>query len=142
VDLVRGLGADAVYDYAKGEFPPVGEPFDLVLDIASTRPWSDFKRVMKPDALMVIVGGPGSKTFWGPLRRIAHLKLFSWRASQKTPFFVAQFKREDFDTLAAMLASGKIRSVIDSVYPFSQLPAAMEKLGEAHAQGKIVVTVE
>lgn len=141
VELVRSLGADAVYDYTKGEFPQPGEPFDLVFEIAGTRPWSHYRRIMKPDGLMVIAGAPGTKRFLGPLGRIAVLKVASWRASQKTPFFVAQFKREDFETLAEMLASGKVRSVIDSTYPFSQLPDAMRKLGTAHAQGKIVITI-
>jgi NADPH:quinone reductase-like Zn-dependent oxidoreductase len=141
VELVRSLGADAVYDYAKGEFPDGGDPFDLVLEIAGTRPWAHYRRIMKADGLMVIVGGPGAKKFLGPLGRIAQLKLSGLRASQKMPFFVAQFKREDLETLAAMLANGKMRSVIDSTYAFSQLPDAMRKLGTAHAQGKVVVTI-
>lgn len=141
VELVRSLGADAVYDYTKGEFPAGGEPFDLVLEIAGTRPWSHYKRIMKPDGIMVIVGAPGAHRFLGPLGRMAMLKLATLRASQKLPFFIAQFKREDLEVLGGMLTSGKVRSVIDSTYPFSRLPDAMRKLGTAHAQGKIVVTL-
>jgi NADPH:quinone reductase-like Zn-dependent oxidoreductase len=141
VKLVRSLGADAVYDYTKGEFPTEGEPFDLVFEIAGTRPWSNYRRILKPNGLMVIVGAPGTHKLMGPLGRIIVLKLASWRATQKLPFFVAAFKREDLETLAEMMASGKVRSTIDSSYSFNKLPDALRKLGTAHAQGKIVVSL-
>jgi NADPH:quinone reductase-like Zn-dependent oxidoreductase len=141
LDLVRSLGADAVYDYTRGEFPPPAEPFDLVLEIAGARPWADYRRILKPQGVMVIVGAPSKNMIIGPLARILALKLASLGASQRLAFFVAQFNRADFAALADLLAGGKVRSVIERVYPFEQLPDAMRHLGAAHARGKIVVSV-
>jgi NADPH:quinone reductase-like Zn-dependent oxidoreductase len=141
VDLVRSLGADAVFDYAQGEFPQGGEPYDLVLEIAGTRPWAHYRRILKPQGAMVIVGAPSKDMILGPVRRVLVLKLAVLGSSQRMAFCMAQFKREDFAALADLLAAGKVRSVIDRTYPFAQLPHAMRHLGTAHARGKIVVTI-
>ncbi len=56
VDLVRSLGADHVVDYAQEDFTQSGERYDLFLDIAGSRSWSECKRVLKPDSTFVLIG--------------------------------------------------------------------------------------
>ncbi|MCW5876350.1 MAG: NAD(P)-dependent alcohol dehydrogenase [Anaerolineales bacterium] len=142
VDLVRSLGADQVVDYTREDFTDTDRPYDLVLDIAGTRPWADYQRVMTPEATLVYIGAPSKNRLIGPLSRILRLRLAAWRASQKVLFFVAQFNRPDFAVLADLLASGKVRSVIDRVYPLGEAAEAMRYLGEAHACGKVVLSMQ
>jgi len=40
------------------------------------------------------------------------------------------------------LGAGKIFPVIDRRYPLSEAPEALWYLGEGHARGKVVITVE
>jgi len=41
-----------------------------------------------------------------------------------------------------LLEAGKVTPVIDKRYELSELPEAMRYLGEGHARGKVVITVE
>jgi len=141
VDLVRSLGADYVVDYTREDFTRSDRRYDLVLEIASNRPWSEYKRILKRDAIMVLVGAPKGNMVIGPLARILRLRLAALRASQKLVFFMANFNRKDLETLRDLVESGKVRSVIDRQYKLSEISEAMRYLGEGHARGKVVITM-
>ena len=141
VELIRSLGADHVIDYTKEDFTRKGKSYDLLLDIAGSRSWSECKRVLNPKANLVIVGGPKTNRWIGPLGHVIKLRLGALRASQKVLFFVASFKREDFICLNEMFERGQIKTVVDRVYPLGEISEAMRYLGTGHAKGKIVVTL-
>ena len=56
VDLVRSIGADHVVDYTQEDFTQSDARYDVMLDIAGTRSWSECARVLGPQATLVIVG--------------------------------------------------------------------------------------
>jgi len=56
VEMIRSLGADHVIDYTKEDYTRNGQRYDLLLDIAGSRPWRDNKRVLNPRSTYVIVG--------------------------------------------------------------------------------------
>jgi NADPH:quinone reductase-like Zn-dependent oxidoreductase len=141
VDLARSLGADHVIDYTREDFTRSGQRYDLFLDVAGSRSWSDCKRILTPNATFVIVGGPKTNRIIGPLSHVLQIRLASLRASQKTIFFVASFKREDLEILKEMIEAGKVKPVVERVYPISQTAEAMRYLGTGHASGKIVITI-
>jgi NADPH:quinone reductase-like Zn-dependent oxidoreductase len=141
VELVRSLGADYVVDYTREDFTRSERRYDLVLEIASTRSWSEFKRILKHDAIMVIVGAPKGNQVIGPLGRILKLRLAALGASQKLVFFIANFNREDFAVLRQLIQAGKVTSVIDRQYELSEARQAMSHLGTGHARGKVIITM-
>jgi NADPH:quinone reductase-like Zn-dependent oxidoreductase len=141
VDLVSSLGADHVVDYTREDFTGSGRRYDLLLDVAGSRSWSDCKRVLGQDATLVLVGGPKTNPWTGPLGHVAGVRLASLRASQKAVFFVARFTREDFQVLAELLEAGKVTPVIDRQYELAEVPAALSYLGEGHAPAKVVITI-
>ncbi len=141
VDLVRSIGADHVIDYTREDFARSGQRYDLLLDVAGSRSWPDYRRVLKPKATLVLVGGPKANPWTGPLGHVAKVRLASLGASQKVVFFVAKFNREDLVVLHELLEAGKVTPVIDRPYALSELPEALQYLGEGHARGKVVVTV-
>ena len=140
--LARSLGADHVIDYTREDFTRNGKLYDLFFDIAGTRSWSECKRVLKPQAILVIVGGPKSNRWIGPLSHVIKLRLAALRASQKAVFFVANFNREDFSVLRELMESGKVKPIIDRIYPLNKINDAMAYLGSGHARAKIVVTMQ
>ena len=77
VDLVRSLGADHVVDYTREDFTRTGRRYELMLDVAGGRSWRACRRVLEPDATVVVVGGP-KRNMLGPL---GHVAKFSWPAS-------------------------------------------------------------
>lgn len=141
ITLIRSLGADHVIDYTREDFTRNGEQYDLLLDIAGSRSWREYKRVLKPQGILVIIGGPKSNRIIGPLSHIIQLRVASFRASQKTVFFVANFNRKDFMTLKEMFERGQIKTVVERVYPMDRICEAMRYLGTGHAKGKIVVEI-
>lgn len=141
VDLVRSLGADQVIDYTKEDFTRSRQRYDLLLDIAGNRSWSEYRRVLAPRAIVVIIGGPKGKVI-GPLKHIIAMRLASLRASQKAVFFVANFNREDLCTLRKLMEAGKVKPIIDRTYSLTKINEAMAYLGTGHARAKIAVTMQ
>ena len=41
-----------------------------------------------------------------------------------------------------LIEAGKVTPVIDRLYPLSEIRAALNYLGEGHARGKIVITLD
>ena len=135
------LGADRVVDYTQQDFTRSGERHDLMLDIAGSRSFLEFRRVLKPEATVVAVGAPMSARGLGPLKHLIGSRLTSLGRSQSVVNFVAKITKEDLMFMSELLADGKVKSVIDRRYELTQVSDALRYLGEGHARGKIVITV-
>ena len=57
-------------------------------------------------------------------------------------FFIASVNKADLEFLADLVREGKLKTVIDRRYPLEETGAALEYLGDGHARGKIIVTVD
>jgi NADPH:quinone reductase-like Zn-dependent oxidoreductase len=141
VDQAGSLGADRVVDYTQEDFTQLAERHDLMLDIAGSRSFFDFRRVLTPEATVVLVGGRMTYRGLGPLPHLAGTLLKSRGRSQTVKFFVAKVTSEDLVFLGELLAAGKVKPLIDRRYELSQAPDALGYLGEGHARGKVVITV-
>jgi NADPH:quinone reductase-like Zn-dependent oxidoreductase len=141
VEQARALGADHVVDYTQDDFTRNGRRYDLMLDIAGSRRWSECRRVLTARATLVLIGGPKTSRLLGPLGHMVKLRLGSLRSSQKTVFFVAKVNKSDLRMLRELLESGKVSPVVERRYALSEIGDALRYLGEGHAQGKIVVSV-
>jgi len=141
VDLVRSIGADHVIDYTREDFTRTDRRYDLLLDVAGSRPWSACRRVLNPQATLVIVGAPKGNRLVGPLSHIVKVKLAAFRSSQKVVFFIAKFDKTDMAVLADLLAARTVVPVIDRRYELAETADAFRYLGDGHARGKIVLAV-
>lgn len=142
VEMVRSLGADHVIDYKKENFTEGTARYDVILDNVSSQGFGDMTDVMNPKGVIVIVGGSKKGPFLGPIKRVAWSKVAGLFIEPEIKFFVAQFNKEDMEFLAELAAAGKLKTVIDRRYPLEQTAAALDYLGEGHARGKVIVTVE
>jgi NADPH:quinone reductase-like Zn-dependent oxidoreductase len=141
METARSLGADHVVDYTEEDFTRSDERYDLLLDIAGGRSWSDCRRVLSPQATLVVVGGPRSNRLLGPLGGVVRLRLGALRSSRKVVFFIAKLVKEDMLVLQELLEAGKLRSVVDRRYELSEIAEAFRYLGDGHPGGKVVITV-
>jgi NADPH:quinone reductase-like Zn-dependent oxidoreductase len=141
VEQARSLGADRVIDYTREDFTRGGEGYDVILDVAGTMSWSRYRRVMNPQATLVLVGAPKANPLLGPLGHIARVRLAAWRGSQKAVFFVANLNGPDTDVLRELLESGEVKPVVEKRYELGEVADALRYMGEGHAQGKIVLSV-
>ena len=141
MNQARSLGADRVIDYSKEDFTRSGQSHDLMLDVAGNRSWSELKRVLGPHATVVVVGGPKTNRWVGPLGTMIQLSVASMGGSRKLAIFIAKVSQPDLVALNALMEAGKVTPVIDRRYPLSEVAEAFRYLGQGHAKGKIVVTV-
>lgn len=141
VELVRSLGADHVVDYTREDFTASGRRYDLLLDVAGSKPWSACARVLEREAILVIVGAPKGNRLLGPLGHVVRLRLGSLRSSQQAAFFIAKLVKEDLLVLRGLLEAGTVKPVVDRQYALSDVADAFRYLGEGHARGKVVVTI-
>jgi NADPH:quinone reductase-like Zn-dependent oxidoreductase len=144
VDLVRSLGADHVIDYTKEDFTKTDQLYDLVVDNVGNRSLSEYRRVLKPKGIFVLVGGGGANEqgLIGPMAKPVKLMLVSPFVSQKLGMILAQLNHDDLALLADLMQSGKVKPVIDRTYKLSEVPDAIKYLEQGHARGKVVITAD
>jgi NADPH:quinone reductase-like Zn-dependent oxidoreductase len=132
MDLVRSLGADNVVDYTQEDVTMNNQKYDLILDTAAHRSVSDYKRILNPDGVYVLVGGS--------ISRIFQLMFKSKTGVKNIGTMVASINQKDLLFLAELLKSGKIKSIIDKRFPLADTPKALQYFEEGHTRGKIVIT--
>ena len=139
MDLVRGLGVDAVIDYSREDYTRNGQRYDWIVDVAGNRSILDNRRALKPGGVYVMVGGPTSRI----LQALLLGPLISLAGSRKTGLMLwwKVFKKEDVVLLKELIEAGKISPVIDRTYSLADVPEALRYLQEGHARGKVVITV-
>ena len=141
VALVRSLGADSAIDYTKEDFTQGTQRYDLIVDNVANHSLSKVRRVLEPDGTYIMVGGPSGRWI-DPLPRAFGASIMSRFVSQDMRFFISELKKEDLALLAELMASGKVKPVIDKVYPLDEIQAAMAYLETGRARGKVVITID
>lgn len=151
-DFVRGLGADEVIPYDKQDYRTLPGRYDLVLDTLGGEVTLDSFKVAKSGGAVVSIVGPPDRRFGAqvganPLIRLA-MRFMARRvfaASRRTGVAYHRFLTESDGAqlagIARLTEEGRIRPVIDQVFPFEALPAAFERLATGRARGKIVLEV-
>lgn len=138
LDFMRSLGADHVIDYTQHDFTKGGKQYDLILDLIAHRSPLAYARALRPNGRYLAVGG-SVFTFlqillMGPLIRRS--------VGKSVQVIAVQRKREDLEFVTGLCAAGTLTIPIDRQYPLEQVPEALRYLGEGHAKGKIVITVD
>ncbi|TML68203.1 MAG: NAD(P)-dependent alcohol dehydrogenase [Actinobacteria bacterium] len=142
VETVRALGADEVLDYTRDDFATAGKRYDLIVDIAGNRSWAELKRVLSARGTLVIVGGPKTNRWVGPLGDAVGRRLVAIpdRRTVAAPF-IAAIKGPDLVALKELIEAGKVTPVVERRYDFADVPDALRRLGKGHLEGKLVIDV-
>ena len=137
IEMVKRIGADEVIDYTQQDWDGAG-PYDLILDMVGDRPFDVYVKNLTPGGRMVSVGALG-------MDMMAFMaKMGAYKASQeeeKVFSYTAQFNTDDLSTLAQLMASGEVKSVIDRRFPLEETAAAMAMQGSKQICGKVVITM-
>jgi NADPH:quinone reductase-like Zn-dependent oxidoreductase len=141
VDQAAQLGADRTVDYTKDDFTRISQPQDLLLDIAGRTPLSRMTRVLTPDARIILVGGKMGYRGLGPIPHLLGTFLEGKLRRRVVKTYVAKINDDDLAFLADLMATGRMRSVVETTYALADAPQALAHFGEGHARGKIVISV-
>ena len=138
LEQAYALGADLVIDYTREDFTQNGEQYDLIFAANGYHPLSAYKRALTPQGIYVMAGGTMAQIFQAML-------LGSWmskKGGKKMGGVSAKIDQKDLGIIKELLEAGKVVPVIDKRYPLSEAAEALRYLGEGHARGKVVITVE
>jgi NADPH:quinone reductase-like Zn-dependent oxidoreductase len=150
VELVRSLGADEIVDYKKQEFDDVLQDYDAVLATVRGNTLEESIRILKPKSIVVSLIGPPDAAF-ARARGMNFFMVFLFgllsrkiirSAKKRGAAYSFLFVHPDGGQLAELgelLKAGRIRPVIDKVFPFKQAKEALAYLEQGRAKGKVVV---
>jgi NADPH:quinone reductase-like Zn-dependent oxidoreductase len=141
-EMVKSIGADRVIDYTKEDFAAGSERYDLIIDNVGNRSLAEYRRVLKRDGSLVIVGGPSDNSWLGPLTGLLKSVLTSPFVSQKMIFMLAQANKDDLEVLSDLMQTGKLTPVVDKRYKLSETAQAISYLEQGHARGKVIVDLD
>ena len=136
VEMVRSIGADHVIDYTKDDFTKSGQRYDLILDNVASRTFSDLRRALAPQGMIIPNSGHGGMGY------VFKAFLLSPFMRQHGSMYLASQNNKDLLVLKELIESGKVTPVIDRTYPLSDTPDAFRYLENEHAKGKVVIIVE
>ncbi len=139
LDMVRSLGADHAIDYTQEDFAKNGQHYDLICDIAASHSIPEYKRIMNPNGICVVVG-IRDKIIRGLLYLLIRSR-FS-RGDKKFVFFIAKINQNDLNYMKELLETKKVVPVIDRRYSLAETAEAISYLIKGHARGKIIITVD
>ncbi len=138
LELMQSLGADHVIDYTKEDFTQNGQQYDLILDVIAHRSVFAYQRSLSPNGSYFMVGGSAATMFQS-------LLLGPWirrTTGKKISLLMVQTDARDLIYITELIESGKVVTVIDKRYTLSDTAEALRYLGEGHAKGKVVITME
>ncbi|MZQ86948.1 zinc-binding dehydrogenase [Paenibacillus sp. 5J-6] len=137
LEMLTGLGADEVIDYATKDFTQNGQQYDLILDVVGNRSIIDYKKSLSPSGTYVMVGGPMARIFQvmclGPW--------ISMTENKNMGILIHKPNQQDQKDLERLVEAGQIIPIIDKRFSLSEVPDALQYLGEGHAKGKVVIQI-
>lgn len=153
VDLVRRLGADVVVDYKKYDFEKELSGYDVVLNSQDGKTLEKSLRVLRPGGKLISISGPPDADFAKEIGASWVLRLVMGllsrgirnKAKLRGATYSFLFMRASGDQLreiTSLIESGRIRPVLDRVFPFASTNDALAYVETGRAKGKVVVKVK
>jgi NADPH:quinone reductase-like Zn-dependent oxidoreductase len=113
LELVKSLGASQVIDYTRQDFTQSGATYDVIFDAVGKLAPAQGKQALKPGGVYLNVHADSD----------------------------GDEQRETLLLLKELVEAGKVRPVIDRVYPLEQIVEAHRYVEQGHKKGNVVITV-
>ena len=151
VEWVRALGADVVIDYTKDDFETLLHDYDVVLNSQDRVTLDKSLRVLRPGGKLISISGPPDPDFGREMGAPWYVKLvmrlMSLGIRQKAKrrgvdysFLFMKAQGAQLREISALIDAGRIRPVVDRVFPFELTNEAMTYVESGRAKGKVVVS--
>ncbi|MER7577767.1 NADP-dependent oxidoreductase [Streptomyces sp. NPDC126514] len=129
VELVRALGADQVIDYQSEKFEELLSGVDVVLDTIGGDTQERSFRVLRPGGTLVSIVP------------IADAEAKTTQFGVQARSFFMRPNGTQLARLAALVESGELRLIVETVFPLDRTTDALLKVERGGARGKTVITV-
>ncbi|PDZ38897.1 NADPH:quinone reductase [Bacillus cereus] len=152
-NLVTSLGADEIINYKTEKFEDILQNYDAVFDTIGGATLEKSFNIIKSGGNIVSVSGMpnarfgkefGSGFFKTLLFSLASKKLTALEKKHNAQYSFLFMKPsgDQLRTIANYIEAGKIKPVIDRVFPFEDAQKAMEYSESGRAKGKIIVKIK
>lgn len=132
-EMLRRVGADHFFDYTQEDFTTSGQRYDVIFDMVATSSYSACVAALNPNG-RYIMGNPR-------LIDMLRTPITSLFTSKNVFFAFAKETPEELITLREMIEGGKIRSMVDRVYPMEQASEAHVRVETEQRIGSIVISL-
>ena len=153
VGWVSQLGADKVIDYKQEKFENVLSSYDIVLGTLKGDTIEKSVQILKPGGQIISLVGPldaafardrGVNFFLTFVMKMMSRKIT--RLSKKRrltySFLFVRPEGEQLTQIGKLIEAEQIKPTIDKVFSFAETKQALAWLGQGHAKGKVVVTMQ
>jgi NADPH:quinone reductase-like Zn-dependent oxidoreductase len=111
LELVKSLGASQVYDYTRQDFIQNGETYDVIFDAVGKLSPARGKKALQPGGVYINVHADSD----------------------------GSDKLENLLLLKELIEAGKLKPVIDRIYPLEQIVEAHRYVETGHKKGSVVI---
>jgi NADPH:quinone reductase-like Zn-dependent oxidoreductase len=132
LEFVAGLGAHDLVDRHEHDVCALGRRWDVVLDTPGRTSFREAARLVEPGGVLVTTRGVGPDTPRELVPRAVRLSRTAFAAVRTRPRSV------DLAHLAALVDSGRLRTVVDRVFSLDRVDQAYRH-ARGPATGKVVV---
>jgi NADPH:quinone reductase-like Zn-dependent oxidoreductase len=133
LEMLHAIGADHVIDYTIQDYTKLGEVFDLVFDVICKIPLEQHLRLLRPGGTCLLAN-PQDDHFWKGFRA-------NRKKDKKVVFGVEGGSEEDLTFILELVATGKIKPIIDRIYTLEEMVEAHRYAETEQKKGNIVITV-
>jgi len=133
-EMLRRIGADHFIDYSTENFSKNGQSYDVIFDMVARSSYSACIKSLNPKGRYL----KGNPRISDMLRSI----LTSWFTDKTAIFAFAGEKEEELLALKEMIEAGKIKPVVDKIYPIDQAAEAHRRVETEQRLGIVVISME
>ncbi|MEH6571487.1 MAG: NAD(P)-dependent alcohol dehydrogenase [Halioglobus sp.] len=132
-EMLRSIGADHFFDYAREDFTKSGQRYDVIFNMVAHTSYSACIATLKPGG-RYLMGNPRLSD----MLRSVLTPLFS---NKTVTFTFAKETEEELLELKALVEEGKIKPIVDKVYPMEQVAQAHRRVEAEQRLGTIVIAM-
>jgi NADPH:quinone reductase-like Zn-dependent oxidoreductase len=132
---VKALGADELYDYTRQDFTRNGGKYDVILVAAGRRSYFSSKRSLNERGIFISESPK-------PEYQLLQVAISALLGDQHPKMHLAQPNQKDIDLIRELLQAGRIKPVIEKVYPLAEIAAAHRHLETGRTKGKLAIAVQ
>ncbi len=137
---IKAMGADEVVIYTEGDVVEKvkklngGALVDVVFESVGAKTWTTTLAMLRPHGRVVIAGTTSGEMASQDLSDIYYYQQTILGSRMGTP--------EEFEKVLKLVGKGKLKPVIDKVFPLKDFKKAEKRLEESKQIGKIVIEIE
>src|SRR5207302_6398563 len=137
LERARELGADVAFDHERDDIvagvKEVCGGAHVVVEHVGEATWSRSLNAARPSGRIVVCGATSGPNPPAQLHRIWWKQLVVYGSTMGS--------REDFEAVYELVSSGRVRPVVDEVFPLAEAAAAHERMEAGEQLGKIILRI-